>query len=74
MSFGKSRASRLRLRLKEQGFFLRKSRNRSWPRPDDHCEYMVLDLATGFPVFGWHYDSDLEEVDSWLAEIEREAA
>jgi hypothetical protein len=47
------------------GYVLRKS-SRKTPIPDDQCGYMVLDASTNIPVVGFHWDADLDDVETWM--------
>ena len=60
-----SRERRLRKIAQKRGFVLRKSR--SPLSPDNHGEFMIVDLSRHIPVAGGRFDLDLDAVEAWLA-------
>ena len=46
------------------GYVARKSRWRKWSI-DNHGGFMIVDSSTNFPVCGFRFDMDAEEVIEW---------
>lgn len=65
MMNAKTVESRLRRRLAAEGLALRKSRRRNW-HPDEQQGYTIIDPNTGFPVAGFKWNFELEDVARWL--------
>jgi hypothetical protein len=62
----KSTENRLRCMARSQDLILCKSRTRT-PSIDNEGGYMLIDLYNNFPVAGYTYDLDLEDVAEYLA-------
>ena len=61
-----SRERRLRKIAQKRGFMLRKSRDLL--SPDNHGEFMIVDLSHNVAVAGERFDLDLDAVEAWLAD------
>lgn len=48
------------------GYRVRKSRKVNTTL-DDQGDYMLVEVETGFPVCGYKYDADLEDIAEYLA-------
>ncbi len=61
-----ARGRRLRKIAQKRGFLLRKSRDLL--SPDNHGEFMIVDLSRHVVVAGERFDLDLDAVEAWLTE------
>jgi hypothetical protein len=60
----KTRENRLRRAAARDGYRMTKSRRRL--SLDNFGDYMLLDASTNFPVIGFRFDADLDDVDHFL--------
>jgi hypothetical protein len=59
--------SALRTRAEREGYSVRKSR-RAVDGLENRGEYMLVDSRTGFPVLGFKFDAELEDISQFLSE------
>ncbi len=67
----KARENRVRRWAARLGYGLHKDRSRMWGI-NHQGEYMLYDRDTNGLVVGSNFDADLDEVEQWLAEMERQ--
>jgi hypothetical protein len=60
----KMQENRLRRAAARAGYRMTKSRRRL--SLDNFGDYMLLDASTNFPVIGFRFDADLDDVDHFL--------
>ncbi|WP_206998963.1 hypothetical protein [Trinickia mobilis] len=65
--------SRARRAAKKLGFIAHKSRS-GIDGLNNHGGFTVLDGLTGFPVYGYYYELDAQDVIEWCNEDEDDAA
>lgn len=63
----KTRENRARRLLRRDGYLVRKDRVKE-SRPGHWGGYMVVDPSTNFPVAGYEYDLDLDELVAFAEE------
>lgn len=57
----------LRRKARSMGLTIRKARRYS-PAEGLYGEFQLADAETGYPVFGFKYDADLNEIAAYLNE------
>ena len=61
----------IRRRARRYGYRVYKSREwRHVPNLDNHGDYMLLDVGGNYPVLGYKYDATLEDINTYLKEVE----
>jgi hypothetical protein len=60
----KTQENRLRRAAARAGYRMTKSRRRL--SLDNFGDYRLIDASTNFPVFGFRFDADLDDVDRFL--------
>ncbi len=64
MTTTKTQEQRVRRLARREGYLIRKDRRALCP--DNHGEFMLVDIRHGGAVLGWHYDASLEEIEWYL--------
>ena len=67
----KVRENRLRRKADRLGLRLLKSRAQLW-RHDNQGGYMIISIDQRIPIEGWNYDLDIDYVEQFLDDYERE--
>jgi hypothetical protein len=59
--------SAIRRKAKRHGYFVRKSRERTF-HSNDYGEFMLVSAQYKCPILGWNYDATLEDIADFLSD------